>query len=201
MKTVEILQPVDFFRTQVSTAATSLGVELKVDLEFYLVNLLCEFINPAQLQLDEKMGVLDTPLALMLKKALESSPEMQIKVYKRLGDTSLYFAGYFQDYIQKKTVDLNYYVDMGSAAYERTSHLLRSQKNDTHFSGMYLELSQEFRKLVSVITEVSGLLNHSSKKDSKTSFEYPGLNKLDQIKGLTGDEILLNFQANTKEPS
>jgi len=66
---------------------------------------------------------------------------------------------------------------------------------------MYLELSQEFRKLVSVITEVSGLLNHSSRKDSKTSLEYPGLNKLDQIRSLAGDEILLNFQSNTKEPS
>jgi hypothetical protein len=103
MNTVEILSPQDFFRDQVTNAAQSLKLQLNDDIEFYLVNLLCEFINPAQLNIDDDMAVLDTPLAFMLKKAVESSPDIQIKVYKRLGDTSLYFAGYFQDFFNRKT--------------------------------------------------------------------------------------------------
>jgi len=80
MNTVELVSPLDFFRDQVTNAAQSLKLQLNDDIEFYLVNLLCEFINPAQLNIDEDMAVLDTPLALMLNKALESSPDPQIKV-------------------------------------------------------------------------------------------------------------------------
>ncbi|MCX6128859.1 MAG: hypothetical protein NTX25_07320, partial [Proteobacteria bacterium] len=105
--------------------------------------------------IDESMDILATPLALMLKKAIESSPDMQIKVYKRLGDTSLYLAGYFPAYFNRKTYDLAYYIDMGTAAYEQTSALMRAHKNDRHFSKVYSGLAQDFHKLVNIITELS----------------------------------------------
>ncbi len=165
MSTVELMQPLDFFRTQVCAAASNLQVELDSSLEFYLVNLLCEFINPALLHIEPDINVLDTPLAFILKKAVESTPDTQIKVYKRLGDTSLYIAGYFQDYFNRKTYDVGYYISMGSAAYGKTSVLMRSQRNDTHFAQMYAGLSQDFRKLVAILAQVASTMTPHQQPD------------------------------------
>jgi hypothetical protein len=170
MNTVEIQSPVDFFRDQVTNAAQSLQLRLNDDIEFYLVNLLCEFINPAQLNIDEDMAVLDTPLAFMLKKAIESTPDIQIKVYKRLGDTSLYFAGYFQDYFARKSFDVSYYINMGAAAYNQTSTLMRTHKNDRHFSQVYLSMAQDFRSLVNLVAEVSESTPLARNRDLLTTY-------------------------------
>ena len=164
MSTLTLLSPQDFFRTQVCNASKSLQIELSHEIEYYLVNLLCEFINPSQLAIDSE-NVLDTPLALLMKKALESSPDNQIKVLKRLGDTSLYMSGYFQDCFKRKAVDVSYYIDMGSTAYGHTAQLMRSYKNDSHFSKIYATLSQEFRNLVALITEIAETLLVSRNDD------------------------------------
>jgi hypothetical protein len=164
MSNLTLLSPQDFFRTQVCAASKSLQIDLDSDIEFYLVNLLCEFINPSQLAIDSE-SVLDTPLALILKKALESSPDNQIKVMKRLGDTSLYVSGYFQDCFKRKAVDVSYYIDMGSNAYGHTAQLMRSYKGDSHFSKIYTTLSQEFRTLVALITEIAETLLVSRNDD------------------------------------
>ncbi len=164
MSTLTLLSPQDFFRTQVSDAAKALELELDQDIEFYLVNLLCEFIDPSRLAIDSE-NVLDTPLAILMKKALESSPDHQIKVLKRLGDTSLYVSGYFQDCFKRKAVDVSYYIDMGSVAYGHTAHLMKSYRNDSHFSRMYATLAQEFKTLVALITEVAETLLVSRNDD------------------------------------
>lgn len=170
MSGVSLLHPRDFFREQVCSATAELRIELEEHLEFYLVNLLCEFINPAQLQIDENMDVLDTPLALMLKKALESTPDTQIKVYKRLGDTSLYVAGYFQDFFNRRTYDADYYIAMGAAAYEKTSLLMRTHRNDPNFASIYACLSQDFRKLVTIIGLVAETISPAQPRDLISTF-------------------------------
>lgn len=154
MSIVELVHPADFFRTKVSSAATALNLQLKGEIEFYLVNLLCEFIQPQQLSVDE-IDLLDTPLALIYKKALESTPDMQVKLYKRLGDTSLYIAGYFQDSLNRKTVGASYYINMGATAYEKISIIMRDRHGDANFVRIYAELAKEFKNLVNLVTEVS----------------------------------------------
>lgn len=154
MSILELVHPADFFRSKISSAATSLNLQLKDEIEFYLVNLLCEFIQPDQLAVDE-IDLLDTPLALIYKKALESSPDMQIKIYKRLGDTSLYIAGYFQDSLNRKTVDASYYITMGSSAYLKISNIIRDRHGEARFTSIYAELAKEFKNLVNLVMEVS----------------------------------------------
>lgn len=154
MSIFELVHPADFFRTKISSAANNLNLQLKDDVEFYIVNLLCEFIHPDQLVVDE-IDLLDTPLALIYKKALESAPEMQVKIYKRLGDASLYIAGYFQDSLNRKAVDATYYITMGSAAYQRISTLMRDRYRDQNFTTIYGDLSKEFHNLVNIMVEVA----------------------------------------------
>ena len=155
MTIVDFVSPKDYFHDRIAAATEQLNLSLAEDIEYYLVNLLCEFIKPADMTIDE-LNLLDTPLALILKKATESSPNHQLKIYKKLGDVSLYIAGYFQDSFARKAVNASYYVSMGSSAYHSASRLMGNRHGDPHFMQMYAGLSKEFQNLVKIITHVSG---------------------------------------------
>ena len=103
-------RPSEFFKERVRVALTNNNMTVDNDVEFYLVTLLCNFIQPAL----DLQGRLDTPLALFLKEALESadSYEQQAR-FKVLGDLSLYVSGYFQESLNRKTIDINYYIAIG----------------------------------------------------------------------------------------
>jgi hypothetical protein len=146
----------EFFREKVTEAIAKQNVKVGDDIEFYLVNLLCEFIAPNKL--DTVVGELDalqTPLALMLKQAMEAPPQQQMRIYKYLGDTSLYVAGFFQDYFNRKAFDIGYYISLGSSAYGNVSSLFRDQHGDEGFQAMYGNLASKFRELVDIVAEVS----------------------------------------------
>lgn len=200
MTTVEIVSPAAYFRDRVNSASQTLKLELDGEIEFYLVNLLCEFINPAQLALDSNMDVLDTPLALMLKKALESTPDMQIKVYKRLGDTSLYFAGFFPDFFHRKSYDLGYYIEMGAAAYEQTSALMRSHKNDRHFSKIYSGLAQDFHKLVSIVSEIAESKPVTQDRDLLATYMRWQHTQSETLRRVLEEEGIIPLQSQNKDP-
>lgn len=153
-KVIEFVQPREYFKDCVTSAADSLKVGLEADQEYYLVNLLCEFIS---LPSSDQGGShpLSTPLAIMLQQAMESGPDERFRILKRLGDTSLYLAGFFQDYFNRKAFDITYYIAMGSSAYQGVSSLVRERPGQDQFSGMYRQLAKDFGTLVEVIAEIS----------------------------------------------
>lgn len=163
---LQLVKPEEYFRDKITAARSDLKIAMEDSLEYYLVNLLCEFITPEKLNSpDDNLNVLSTPLAIMLKKAIEAAPGNQVKIFKRLGDTSLYVAGFFQGYFERKTVDLDYYISMGSSAYKRLSILLSERHNDEHFGQMYGDLADEFNNLVEIISAVSE--SHPTARDDK----------------------------------
>lgn len=170
MSQLTLLSPQDFFRTHVTEASKSLSFHLSPEVEYYLVNLLCEFVHPLAMQLNDE-NVLDKPRALLLAKALDSTPDEQIKVLKRLGDTSLYVSGYFQDCFKRKAVDVGYYIDIGSVAYDKTASLMKTYKHDTHFSQIFQILAKEFRKLVALITEIAETLQASRNDEILSTYQ------------------------------
>lgn len=152
-----VINPTEFFRERVTEASCSLKVSLGDQLEFYIVQLLCDFISPHRVQevFGEDQDFLGTPLVLMLQKAFESeSPEQKIQMLKSLGDTSLYIAGYFQDYFNRKTFDISYYMELGSIAYSNAAKITRQRKDQ---SVVFCELADNFPQLVDVVAEVSGI--------------------------------------------
>ena len=83
--------------------------------ECYLVNLLADFT---------KSPPDDQPLALKLAAAV-SSPDERVRQLKDVGDTSLYVSGFFADSLQRKLVDVDYYIQMGGAAYGELARYFR----------------------------------------------------------------------------
>jgi hypothetical protein len=165
------LNPGEFFRELINTATSNHHIAISTEMEFYLVNLLCEFISPAKLAISSgEIDVFDTPLALLVKTALEAPPTEQLKIYKVLGDTSLYLSGYFQDYCLRKTIDLDYFMSIGSHAYRNVSSLLKYQRSIGPQPAIYEELSDKFANLVTIVADVADQSGSTKASDILTLY-------------------------------
>lgn len=154
-----LVKPEEYFRDQVTEATGELRVKLEPQIEVYLVNLLCDFVDPANnpqnTAADCEAKLLDQPLVLMLKDALEAPPAKKLRIFKSMGDVSLYVSGYFQDFFNRKAYDINYYITLGSDAYANVATLLRQKHGDQGLASIYHQLSQKFETLVDVVAQVS----------------------------------------------
>jgi len=151
-----------FFLEQVSGARQSLGIQMTDHLEYYLVNLLCDFSHRTSAPVPG-----DEPLALLYKRALEAEVLERISLLKDLGDLSLYVAGFFVEYIERSLVDINYYISMGGNAYNSLGDLVGRQRSGRTVADVYRELADRFEHLVDVLNCVSDSSRERSNGDSE----------------------------------
>jgi hypothetical protein len=135
----------EFFQGRVSDAIRNQRVDTTTPTECYLVGLLADFA---------KAPPDDEPLALKLAAAV-SSPDERVRQLKDVGDTSLYVSGFFADSLQRKLVDVDYYIQMGGAAYSALARFFRSNPHSMVFSEVYDELGHKFPRFVDVFAEVA----------------------------------------------
>ena len=142
----------EFFKSLVEEVIRRRQLQITDVTEFYLVNLLSEFVSSDRLfdqELDE--GRDHEPLALLYARALSQEREARIRTLRRLGDVSLYKAGFFADALREGPVGADYYIQMGGAAYGQVASLSAG----AGFSDVYRELCAKFRALVEVLEEIS----------------------------------------------
>jgi hypothetical protein len=136
----------DFFHELLTSTIKSQGVDTSEPTESYLVNLLAAFT---------KQPVDDEPLALKMATAMFSSPDERARYLKDVGDTSLYVSGFFAESLHRKLVDVDYYIQMGGAAYGELARYFRGYRRSEVFGAVYDELGQKFPKFVDVLAEIS----------------------------------------------
>ncbi|KAB8039719.1 hypothetical protein GCL60_05510 [Silvanigrella paludirubra] len=144
------VNPTQFFHEMVVEAQERQRLKLTENVEFYIVNLLCGYLRASDSDSNEDC------LALILKKALESSHSEKIALYKKLADTALYFSGFFQEYFNRKSFDIRYYVTMGESAYNELSNLLKGKNTyQETMSTIYYEMSKNFTVAVDILLDIS----------------------------------------------
>lgn len=119
----------------------------------YVASLL-QFYVPAQNLFDETDSSgrrTRETLAETFLKAQNSEPAVRAELLKKLADRSLYISGFFGDSLQRKLVDVDYYVDMGGMAY---GALAASVREDTT-SKLYSELANRFFDFVEILMHIS----------------------------------------------
>lgn len=119
----------------------------------YLVDLLEHYLITEHLFDEEDQSGRKTreSLAMLFLKAGQSEPRVRRELLKKLGDTSLYISGFFADSLQRKTIDVDYYVEMGGAAYSS----LASSVTEESYSELYREFSRRFLDFVEALTYIS----------------------------------------------
>ncbi len=144
------LNPMQFFHEKIVEAQEKNHSKLTENVEFYLVNLLCDYVRSHPESKEESC------LALLLKKALESSPLERVPIYKKIADNSLYFSGFFQEYFNNKSFNVRYYVSMGESAYGELASLMKGASSyQATMAQIYKEMSKSFLQAVDILLHIA----------------------------------------------
>jgi hypothetical protein len=140
--------PAEYFKTLVESALSRQHLRTTELTEYYLVDLLCRFVRP-----DRRIPFSDDtgePLALRLRRALESGGMEQRARLRNLGDFSLFTTGFFSDSLNRKAVDVDYYVAMGEYAYGSLG-----RRDTDAFGEVFTELARKFVAYMDVLADIS----------------------------------------------
>ncbi|MEZ4845723.1 MAG: hypothetical protein R2877_01760 [Bdellovibrionota bacterium] len=160
----------EFFRNIVRNILDDRKMSIQEMTEFYVVNLLTKAVNSSQENADP--NYFDSPLAILFGKALEASSQHQrYALLKHLGDQSLFISGFFGESLKNKSIDLDYYVAMGSNAYGCLSDLSRKTAEKDFFGQTFDELSGKFASVMDIISEISERSHTSSNQDVLKIYE------------------------------
>lgn len=148
-----VAQPQEYFYELLDGAFSKRSFRPTAETEFYLVNLLNQFMTTDALYATNADGRHEEgALALLVKEAVETSGgSAQRVMFRQVGDLSLYTAGFFQDSLNRKLVDLDYYIDMGGHAYRQAA----SRHEEESLRRIFEELAHRFGKFVDVLADVS----------------------------------------------
>jgi hypothetical protein len=154
-----------YFKEHLDRLCARRRLALTEDAGFYVVNLLAEFAKAERLFLpdEEARGRDLVPLAELMSRALEASLEERVKLLKHLGDSSLYIGGFFRESLDRRNVDVGYYVSMGGGAYAQLSSLTAHGSQGDRAS-VFAELGRAFQGLVEVLGELAAM--HGALADS-----------------------------------
>ena len=139
----------EFFHDSLNSAMASNRLAVESDTAHYVVNLLTLFARAEAFHDPADTSPTRRPLALMLADALEApTTEERMFGLQRLGDISLFIAGFFAADLQRAVVDLDYYVSMGGGAYSTLSVQSRGTMKGRAFGSVFAELGAKFQQLV-----------------------------------------------------
>ena len=174
--TVDRVLPVpnlrDYFRQSIDAAIDKQGVAVDPHATHYVVNLLTIFARSEDLYEDNGDSYGLKPLAIMMADSLEAATaEQRNFALQRIGDVSLFIAGFFADSLAHKLVDLDYYIYMGGNAYGSLSDEIRGTTRGRALADVYRELARKFQLVVDILNEVREGARRSSDLNLLRTYE------------------------------
>jgi hypothetical protein len=161
----------EFFREAVHGALLKQHVAVNEQTEQYVVNVLTLVARSEALYETGAAGVRLKPLALMLCDAFEApSDGLRNQALQRLGDVSLFLAGFFAPGYAAKLVDIDYHIAMGGRAYGALAELTAHGRSRV-LAAVFAELAQKFQPLVDALNEVSESAHRHSDRDILRLYE------------------------------
>ena len=172
------IQPVanlkEFFKDALHDALSNQHVAVEGETEHYVVNLLTMFADADALY---ERGPRDAsrtrlkPLVVMLGEALEApTHEARCRGLQRLGDVSLFIAGFFSPVFARMLVDIDYHVAMGGRAYGTLAESVPAGRNRT-MRQVFGELALKFQPMVDALNEISESAYQHSAQDRLRLYE------------------------------
>ena len=140
-----ILHPTDMsqWHALVNEAQAATSLVLNENTESYLVFLLMRFSQTTQL--------IESVMAFDFLESMQLPGKRQVELLRDVGDKSLLFCGLFPGMAVKRHVRLEYFSELGQAAYLTVSEL-----EDRESADLYLELSAQFLNLQHILQAMRG---------------------------------------------
>jgi len=146
----------EFFRDAFHAASEHQHLEIDEQAEQYVVNLLTMFSRADALYERTPEGLRIRPLAHMLADALEApNAAARQRGLQRLGDVSLFVAGFFARSFARKLIDIDYHIAMGGNAYSSLADTMQRSSSGRCVAAIYSQLAQKFQRLVDALNEIS----------------------------------------------
>jgi hypothetical protein len=162
----------EFFRDAFHSASENQHLDINEQAEAYVVNLLTMFSRAEALYEQTAEGLRIRPLAHMLAEAVDApTPGARNRSLQRLGDVSLFIAGFFARSFARKLVDIDYHIAMGGNAYSSLADTMQRSSSGRTVAMIYAELAQKFQRLVDALNEVSEMSYQHSDADILRLYE------------------------------
>ena len=162
----------EFFRDAFHTASEHNHVDIDEQAEQYVVNLLTLFSRADALYEKTPEGLRIRPLAHMLTDALEAPNAIaRQRGLQRLGDVSLFIAGFFARSFARKLIDIDYHIAMGGNAYSSLADSMQRTGSRRCIASIYAQLAEKFQRLVDALNEVSEMSYRHSDADVLRLYE------------------------------
>jgi hypothetical protein len=146
----------EFFRDTLHGALVRQHLAVEDQTEHYVVNLLTLFARSEALYDSTPDGLRLKPLVAMLCEALEAAPGTaeRYRYLQRLGDVSLFVAGFFAQGFATSLIDIDYHIAMGGRAYGALAQSTARGRGRA-LAAVFAELSEKFQPMVDALNEVS----------------------------------------------
>ena len=111
------------------------------------------------------------PLVVLMSEALEApSAGDRNRGLQRLGDVSLFIAGFFAQGFARKLIDIDYHIAMGGRAYGTLADLLARGRGRV-LGQVFAELAEKFQPMVDALNEVSETSHRHTDEDILRLYE------------------------------
>jgi hypothetical protein len=145
----------EFFRDGFAKALAHQHVSLDEHTSHYVVSLLVLYSRTEVSHADMRPGQRRLSLADLLARASAAASSAQREaLLQRLGDISLFVAGFFAHGFERQLVDVDYHIAMGGRAYGTLASTPISGPRRT-LCAVFGELARNFQPVVDAIGEIS----------------------------------------------
>ena len=161
----------EFFHDALQGALERQHLAVEDQTEHYVVNLLTLFARSEALYEQTPDGTRMKPLVVMLTEALEApSTADRHRGLQRLGDVSLFIAGFFAQSFARKLIDIDYHIAMGGRAYSTLADGLARTRSRV-LGQVFAELAEKFQPMVDALNDISETSYQHSDKDILRLYE------------------------------
>ena len=145
----------EYFRDALHGALAHQHIAVEDQTEQYVVNMLTLFSRAEHFYEGVPSGPRMPPLTHLFVSAVEApTPAERERALQRLGDVSLFIAGFFAHGFARRLVDIDYHIAMGGRAYGTLAGALARGRRRV-LAQVYAELAAKFQPLVDALGEIS----------------------------------------------
>ena len=168
---VAVASLTEYFRDALHGALAHQHVAVEDQTEQYVVNMLTLFARAEHFYAGVPSGPKLPPLVNLFATAVEATtPAERERALQRLGDVSLFIAGFFAHGFARRLVDIDYHIAMGGRAYGTLAEALARGRRRV-LAPVYAELAAKFQPLVDALGEISDAARTYTQSDVLRLYE------------------------------